>query len=678
MIRVDISVILYINIEGDIINDVLKRILNQSYKYFELFVIDDSVYDSIATQVNMYHDIRILYIKNENHKGKFKSIENILDNVKGKYVVVLDSDDLLVESRFQQQLDYLNLHTDLLAVSSDYVLSDNQIIRLPCTYEEIQLSLLKNVGVYILSTIMFVREALIELYDEDAADYKYICKLVLMGKIENMSKILLLHNNNNNDNNNSHKTICLKSFSYPMNDDYIEYQINFVNRYKSNKQLAIGFNDVKFLNMGEIISYYTYSRYSKNSLYEYKAEKMLDKVLINISSKLPVCLDNGILGFACGVIYLIRNNYVVGEENAVLIDIDEIFFTNLINCNVSIDSIDWIGWLYYSMLRLSDENSNNQMYILVFKQHVVYLLDCLFVAIKCGLNVNEELHTLISYFHDIKIYPSKTFEMLSFDTSSIKESDSSLSSLSTKRIEIFIPLRIDSLEREMNLDFVLKQLAEIDNIYIYILEADINPHYKLKQNYNNVVYSFVTDNDPIFYRTYYINSFLRKSKCDIVGIWDTDVFFDSKQILEAIHAIHLKYSIISFPYDGSSYMLPSNISSSIRINGVNSFNVYDKFLLHCSKSVGGAFFVDREKYLLFGGENQHFYGWGPEDIERIKRLSILGFSPYWSKGILFHLYHPRKENSWYANSRYEMQNREEYLKICSMTQEELIEYISLW
>lgn len=34
-------------------------------------------------------------------------------------------------------------------------------------------------------------------------------------------------------------------------------------------------------------------------------------------------------------------------------------------------------------------------------------------------------------------------------------------------------------------------------------------------------------------------------------------------------------------------------------------------------SVGGAFLVNRKVYLKAGGENEHFYGWGPEDTERV-------------------------------------------------------------
>ena len=80
-------------------------------------------------------------------------------------------------------------------------------------------------------------------------------------------------------------------------------------------------------------------------------------------------------------------------------------------------------------------------------------------------------------------------------------------------------------------------------------------------------------------------------------------------------------------------------------------------------------------HLQSGGENEHFYGWGPEDAERVKRMKILGLPVYRASGPLFHLYHPRKENSWYGSADIELKNRQEFLTVCSMTRSELQKYI---
>lgn len=58
-------------------------------------------------------------------------------------------------------------------------------------------------------------------------------------------------------------------------------------------------------------------------------------------------------------------------------------------------------------------------------------------------------------------------------------------------------------------------------------------------------------------------------------------------------------------------------------------------------SVGGAFLVNKTKYLETGGENEGFYGWGPEDVERVKRLEILELPIARTKGALY-IHHERK------------------------------------
>ncbi len=95
-------------------------------------------------------------------------------------------------------------------------------------------------------------------------------------------------------------------------------------------------------------------------------------------------------------------------------------------------------------------------------------------------------------------------------------------------------------------------------------------------------------------------------------------------------------------------------------------------------AVGGAFLVHREMYLNCGGENEHFYGWGPEDSERVKRMEILEYIPYRTEGPLYHLYHPRGKNSFFFDEQKELSNRKELLKICSMDKATLLTYIQSW
>ena len=60
---------------------------------------------------------------------------------------------------------------------------------------------------------------------------------------------------------------------------------------------------------------------------------------------------------------------------------------------------------------------------------------------------------------------------------------------------------------------------------------------------------------------------------------------------------------------------------------------------------GGAVFVNSNKYIDAGIENERHYGWGNEYYDCYNRFTNLGYNVYRVNAHLFHLYHPRKENS---------------------------------
>lgn len=246
-----------------------------------------------------------------------------------------------------------------------------------------------------------------------------------------------------------------------------------------------------------------------------------------------------------------------------------------------------------------------------------------------------------------------------------------------------MPCRIDSKERMDNLGTQLKWLCGLfPTIPILVLEADSCQRIFIpKEIYKNVTYLFVEDEDPVFYRTYYLNRMLKTVMTPIAGIWDTDVILSKEQIVDALNAIRNKKVVMSIPYDGRVYAMSSDVSRKFRDTIQFTYltqNALDVNLILGNQSVGGAVFVNRAIYLDVGGENEHFYGWGPEDMERVYRIKKLSLSFYRSKGALFHLYHPVGLNSQYASSSIERRNQSEFSGIMQMNERELKNYIEVW
>jgi predicted glycosyltransferase involved in capsule biosynthesis len=242
-------------------------------------------------------------------------------------------------------------------------------------------------------------------------------------------------------------------------------------------------------------------------------------------------------------------------------------------------------------------------------------------------------------------------------------------------VSFLIPVRIDSKERFENINWIIEFIWKYFNTTIIVLEAD-----ETERFHNSLVSRkiFVKDHDRVFHRTKYINKMIRESTTDLIAVWDTDVFADYKQILKAVTILRQEKIEIVFPFDGRFFRVPQVIRTIYK--ETKDFNILvknqEKFLLYYwHHFVGGAFIVNRKAYIESGMENENFYGWGPEDEERVKRREILGFKLKRVQGPMFHLEHPRN-NSWFASKELEIQNRNELIKVCRMDKRTLLLYIS--
>lgn len=418
--------------------------------------------------------------------------------------------------------------------------------------------------------------------------------------------------------------------------------------------------------MEEIIHLYELSRSTNDTQYEQNAGDLLEEALDKLSYDMPVKLGDGLLGMACGIIYLLQHHYIEGDADEILSDIDQILFGQLayypdetVTC--------WIDWLYYFRIRiLCERKSDEELSEIVFRQNMIFLLDRLTGAVKKGYVLSKkELHE-IEQIHQMNIFPVQTASLLGLK---IKFPSISIEPVDKAEITFIIPVRIDSKERELNLDFVLERLVRVPDSQVWIIEGDSQPRYCLKHSYPNIHYFFVEDSDVIFYRTKYLNDLLMKVDSPIVGIWDADICVSNEQIQSAVCSIKENGSVMSFPYDGHCCNLSSEDSRRLRVDpfcGIQSSG-----RVFSVNTYGGAFFVNRKTYLMTGGENESFYGWGPEDMERIKRLEILGLPVFRAQGALYHLYHPRGKNSGYAYKDIETHNRKTFLEICGFSPEEL-------
>ena len=144
--------------------------------------------------------------------------------------------------------------------------------------------------------------------------------------------------------------------------------------------------------MGIILFYYSYGRYSKNDAYVEIADELLEQITDNLKTTLNVSFDQGAVGIAWGIRYLIRNKFVSGDPEEILSDIEDILLTKYVDDSKSQIPLSTIGMYLHSMLidNLNIEKSKKLIEI-ILKKYDLYFL-CLSNNPKSIVYINSALH----------------------------------------------------------------------------------------------------------------------------------------------------------------------------------------------------------------------------------------------------------------------------------------------
>ena len=90
---------------GQYIGDTIQCVLDQTYRNWELIIMDDCSTDNTRAVVEPYlADARIHYCQNEKNMGAAMTRNRALQLEKGRWVAFLDSDDLWEPTKLQKQL----------------------------------------------------------------------------------------------------------------------------------------------------------------------------------------------------------------------------------------------------------------------------------------------------------------------------------------------------------------------------------------------------------------------------------------------------------------------------------------------------------------------------------------------------------------------------------------------
>lgn len=229
MENIKISVVIAVYNGEKYLSQAINSILNQSYKKFEIIIINDGSTDNTKAILDSIEDPRAIII-NQNNRGLSRSLNVGLSHAKGEYIARMDADDISFKERFKKQVSMLDKEQHIIAVGSnadvidqygEYVYTTNQKL----TWDEIR-NVLPHTP-FIHPSVMFRRMGALdvggypEVYNEDRFFFNL---LAAEGKFVNVKEPLIKYRIHPKSlSRKSKRTVELvnESFSYYLNNGKI-------------------------------------------------------------------------------------------------------------------------------------------------------------------------------------------------------------------------------------------------------------------------------------------------------------------------------------------------------------------------------------------------------------------------------------------------------------------------
>lgn len=113
-----VSVILPVYNAEKYIYDAISSILNQSFKDFELLIINDGSTDGSLKIIEQFNDDRITLINNETNLKLINTLNKGIALSKGEYIARMDADDICHIDRLKKQVAFMESNPDYILCGS--------------------------------------------------------------------------------------------------------------------------------------------------------------------------------------------------------------------------------------------------------------------------------------------------------------------------------------------------------------------------------------------------------------------------------------------------------------------------------------------------------------------------------------------------------------------------------
>lgn len=190
MSKPPITVLMTVYNGGEYLKSSVNSVLKQTFRDFELLIIDDCSTDRTLEDIQKIKDSRIRIHHNENNLGQTRSLNVGLELARGEYVGRMDADDIIYPQWLEIQHNFITIHPQYCAVSTKAAVINSRsklvkVLHSPESWDEILLKFLTDSPINHVGVLMnkeVVRQ--VGGYDASfkiAADYDLWSKLIRNG-----------------------------------------------------------------------------------------------------------------------------------------------------------------------------------------------------------------------------------------------------------------------------------------------------------------------------------------------------------------------------------------------------------------------------------------------------------------------------------------------------------------
>lgn len=115
--------------KSSFLSEAIQSCLNQSYRDFELVIVNDASPEDIDSIIGLFSDSRLRYYKNDKNVGAVNVVDNwnkCLDLCQGDYIICMGDDDCLTSTCLSQYYELINRYPGLGVYHTKTVVIDEK------------------------------------------------------------------------------------------------------------------------------------------------------------------------------------------------------------------------------------------------------------------------------------------------------------------------------------------------------------------------------------------------------------------------------------------------------------------------------------------------------------------------------------------------------------------------